>query len=134
MRPARRSARHQPMSKLNFQLPRRFHGEGLIDARSIDAGPMQSETAEELCFTSARELARRIRSRELSARDLMAAHLARIRRINPQINAIVAKLDDDRCLELAEDADRLLERGEAVGPLHGLPIAFKDLEPAVGFP
>jgi amidase len=87
-----------------------------------------------LCFTSARELARLIRERKLSAREVMAAHLEQIRRINPGINAIVAKLDDERCLALAEEADRRLARKEQVGPLHGLPIAFKDHEPAVGFP
>jgi amidase len=86
------------------------------------------------CFASARELGAQLRARDLSARELMAAHLARMERINPKINAIVAKLDDDRCLALADDADRRLARGEAVGPLHGLPIAFKELEPAVGFP
>ena len=86
------------------------------------------------CFECARDLARLIRARELSARELMAAHLARIERINPKINAIVAKLDDDRCLELADEADRRLARGDSLGPLHGLPIAFKELEPAVGFP
>jgi amidase len=88
----------------------------------------------ELCFLSAREQARLVRDREISARELMAAHLARIDRINPQINAIVAKLDDERCLALADEADRRLARGEIVGPLHGLPHAFKDFEPAVGFP
>ncbi len=86
------------------------------------------------CFQSARRLASMVRARELSARELMAAHLARIDRFNPTINAIVAKLDDDRCLELADEADRRLARGDSVGPLHGLPIAFKELEPAVGFP
>jgi amidase len=64
----------------------------------------------------------------------MAAFLRQIERLNPKINAIVAKLDDDRCLTLAADADRRLERGDEVGSLHGLPFAFKDLDPAVGFP
>ncbi|MCI0420456.1 MAG: amidase [Acidobacteria bacterium] len=83
---------------------------------------------------SARELARLIRTRKLSARELMAASLEQIKRVNPKINAIVAKLDDERCLALAEEADRRLARGEKVGLLHGLPIAFKDNEAAVGFP
>jgi amidase len=87
-----------------------------------------------LCFAGAHELARLIRERKLSAREVMAAHLEQIRRINPRINAIVAKLDDERCLALAGEADRRLARKEQVGPLHGLPIAFKDHEPAVGFP
>lgn len=82
----------------------------------------------------ARELAHAIRVRQLSAREVMAAFLRRIERLNPKINAIVAKLPDERCLALADEADRRLARGEAVGPLHGLPFAFKDLDPAVGFP
>jgi amidase len=89
---------------------------------------------QDLCFWSARELAQAIGAREVSARELMAAHLARIAAINPSINAIVSKLDDDRCLQLADDADRRLARGDVVGPLHGLPWAFKDLEDAIGFP
>lgn len=88
----------------------------------------------DLCFMSARELAMLIRSGKLSAREVMAAYLDQINRVNPKINAIVAKLDDDRCLALADEADRLIARRQRVGPLHGLPIAFKDLEAAVGFP
>lgn len=90
--------------------------------------------ADALCFTSARELAGMIRSRQVSAREVMSAFLAQIARLNPSLNAIVAKLDDQACLALAEAADRELASGRPVGPLHGLPIAFKDLEAAVGFP
>ena len=88
----------------------------------------------ELCFASARALAQLLRSRAVSAREVMAAFLDQIARVNPKINAIVAKLDDDKCLALADQADRRLSRGELVGVLHGLPFAFKDLDPAVGFP
>ena len=91
-------------------------------------------TSGALCFTGARELARQIRARQVSSREVMAACLAQINRLNPRLNAIVARLDDDRCLALAEAADRATARGEATGPLHGLPTAFKDLEPAAGFP
>ena len=88
----------------------------------------------DLCFWSARDLAGRLRIGELSARDVMQEFLGQIARVNPTVNAIVAKLDDDACMALAADADQNLASGEEVGPLHGLPIAFKDLEPAVGFP
>jgi len=87
-----------------------------------------------LCFMDARALARLVRTHVVSAREVMAAHLAQIERHNPSLNAIVALRDPAECLALAETADRALARGEAVGPLHGLPIAFKDLEAAVGFP
>jgi amidase len=88
----------------------------------------------EFCFTGARELARLIRTREVLAREVMSAFLAQIARLNPKINAIVAKLPDDQCLALADQADRQLARGDTVGPLHGLPFAFKELDPVVGFP
>jgi amidase len=93
---------------------------------------------EDICFAPAVETAARLRRRELSARDVMAAHLAQIERLNPTINAIVSMLDPERALALADEADRALAAAPSghpeVGPLHGLPIAFKDLDDAVGFP
>ena len=74
---------------------------------------------------SARELAALLQARQISARDVMHAHLDRIARINPRVNAIVSKLPDETCLALADEADARFARGDAVGPLHGLPIAFK---------
>src|ERR1043165_2839440 len=79
-----------------------------------------------------RQLAEMSRSRRVSAREVMAEHLGRIERHNPTLNAIVARVDPDRCLALADDADRTLASGQDVGPLHGLPWAFKDLEDAAG--
>src|SRR5262252_260170 len=88
----------------------------------------------DLVFTTATELARLLRSRAVSAREVMAAHLERIAHVNPKLNAIVAKLDDERCLALADEADKRAARGALLPPLHGLPTAFKDLQSAVGFP
>ena len=79
-----------------------------------------------LCFRTATELVRAIRARELSARELMEAHLAQIERVNPQVNAIVTLLPD-RALEAAASADEQTASGRSFGPLHGLPIAHKDL-------
>lgn len=95
---------------------------------------MDVSAAAALCCSSARELAAKIRAKHLSCREVMSAYLAQIHRLNPQLNAIVARLDDDRCMALAGAADQALARGGDVGPLHGLPTAFKDLEPAAGFP
>jgi len=80
----------------------------------------------DLTFMTATELARLIRNKQVSAREVMEAHLAQIERVNPRVNAIVTLLPE-RVLEAADDADRMLARGQAVGPLHGLPIAHKDL-------
>ena len=88
----------------------------------------------DLCFVGARDLVAMVRAGAVSAREVMAAHLERIHRVNPTVNAIVAKLDDDRCMALAAAADDRRNKKLDLGPLHGLPIAFKDLQPAVGFP
>ena len=88
----------------------------------------------DLCFLSAVELADRIRRRELSAREVMTAHLDRIERVNPSINAIVSMLPPEQCLAAADGSDRQVASGGDLGPLHGLPTAFKDLEDAVGLP
>ena len=98
------------------------------------SSPSNPPHSNDLCFRNAVDLAALIRARKVSAREVMAAHLERINRLNPRLNAIVARLDDDQCLALADAADRRSARGDALPPLHGLPIAFKDLQPAVGFP
>ncbi|MGH8056002.1 MAG: amidase family protein, partial [Candidatus Entotheonellia bacterium] len=88
-----------------------------------------SET--ELCYVTATELVRRIRTRDVSAREVMQAHLTQIERVNPRVNAIVTLLPE-QALEQARRADEALARGDAVGPLHGLPIAHKDMVPTKG--
>jgi amidase len=85
----------------------------------------------DICRKSAVELARLIRARDLSARDVVGAHLAQIARVNPALNAIVT-LVADQAMERARLADEDLAHGRAVGPLHGLPIAHKDLQPTNG--
>jgi amidase len=80
---------------------------------------------------TARDLAASIRRRELSAVEVMASHLARIEEINPRVNAIVS-LRPEAALAEAEAADRRVASGEPLGPLHGLPIAIKDLEDTAG--
>ncbi len=83
-------------------------------------------TTTDLCFLTATELARRMRTKAVSCREVMEAHLAQIERVNPKVNAIVTLLPE-RALEHARQADEALARGEDVGPLHGLPISHKDL-------
>ena len=86
---------------------------------------------QEICFLTAIELARHIRAKELSATEVMEAHLTQIERVNPQVNAIVTFLPE-QALEQARAADEALSHGEDVGPLHGLPVAHKDLTPTKG--
>jgi len=88
-------------------------------------------TAEELCREHATELALRLRRREISAVEVLQAHLARIERLNPLINAIVTQVPD-LALRRARAADDAVARGELLGVLHGLPIAHKDLVGTAG--
>ena len=85
----------------------------------------------EIWRQTASALAARIRSRELSAVEVLEAHLARIDEVNPDLNAIVT-LDAEGAMASAAAADRALAAGAALGPLHGLPIAVKDLEDTAG--
>lgn len=75
---------------------------------------------------AATELAAEIRSGHLSAREVMEAHLAQIDMINPRVNAIVT-LHGEQALAAAKAADEAQARGALIGPLHGLPVAHKDL-------
>jgi amidase len=85
----------------------------------------------DICHLSAVEMARLVRARELSAREVLSAHLAQIERVNPTVNAIVT-LVADQAMEQARLADEAMARGTEVGRLHGLPIAHKDLQPTKG--
>src|SRR5258708_13484203 len=88
---------------------------------------------DEVCFLSARAMAEELRRGQLSAREAVAAHLRRIERVNPKLNAIVT-LVADRAMEQASAADESQTRGEPTGPLHGLPVAHKDLQDTAGPP
>ncbi|MFI6319154.1 amidase [Nonomuraea sp. NPDC050556] len=76
----------------------------------------------ELHYLSATEMARLVRTRQVSAVELLQAHLDRIEQVNPQVNAIVT-LAAEKAMEQARRADAQ----EPQGPLHGVPVAHKDL-------
>jgi amidase/aspartyl-tRNA(Asn)/glutamyl-tRNA(Gln) amidotransferase subunit A len=80
----------------------------------------------ELARVSTTQLAQRIRERELSAAEVLEAVIARIEERNPSLNALVY-LGLDEARERARAADAALAAGEALGPLHGVPTAIKDL-------
>ena len=97
---------------------------------AASAAPIQN-AASELCYMSAVELADRIRRKQVSAREVMTAHLAQIERINPKVNAIVT-LVADRAMADAARADEMIANGRSLGVLHGLPVAHKDLVDTAG--
>ncbi len=80
----------------------------------------------DLDYATATDLIRAMRDRTLSSRELLDHILARVEQRNPRLNAIVA-LDAGRARAAADAADRATARGEAAGPLHGLPMTVKDV-------
>src|SRR5580658_1152216 len=98
-----------------------------IAAASLVPGTLSAEAdASPLCFMSAVEMAALIRTGKLSAREALAEHLKQIDRVNPKVNAMVT-LAPEMAAAAAARADEMQARGEKLGPLHGLPVAHKDL-------
>src|SRR5258706_11250415 len=80
----------------------------------------------DLVFTPARKLARLLRARKLSAVELVRAFIAQVERVNPKVNAIVTFLPEE-ALKEARRIDQRRARGAELGPLAGLPNAYKDM-------
>ncbi|WP_292616321.1 amidase family protein, partial [Mesorhizobium sp.] len=85
----------------------------------------------DLVFSSTRELAAAIRDRKISAVEALDAHLAEIDRHNEAVNAVVT-LDREGARARAKKADEAQARGDALGPLHGVPFTLKDTHETLG--
>ncbi|MFT4043698.1 MAG: amidase family protein, partial [Gordonia sp. (in: high G+C Gram-positive bacteria)] len=81
---------------------------------------------------SARALAAGIAAREISAVEVMTAHLDRIAEVEPDVAAFVSMLPRAQAMDMARAADRAVAAGEHLGPLHGLPTGVKDLIDVAG--
>jgi amidase len=99
---------------------------GLAAAPLLDGAREARAAAGSLCFMSAVDMARMIRLKKLSAREALAEHLKQIERVNPKVNAIVTLVAEMAAADAAK-ADEMQARKEKLGPLHGLPVAHKDL-------
>ncbi|HXV24756.1 MAG TPA: amidase [Alphaproteobacteria bacterium] len=84
-----------------------------------------------LAYRPASELARMIRTRALSPVEAVRNSLARIAEVNPRLNAFCF-LYEEEALAKAAEAQRAIEVGRPLGPLHGVPIALKDFTPTKG--
>src|SRR6266542_938168 len=87
----------------------------------------------DLCFTPATELVGAIRAKELSAVEIISTVLHRIAALEPKLNAF-AHLATEEAMDAAAMADSALAKGAFIGPLHGVPVTIKDLEPVRGMP
>lgn len=84
-------------------------------------------------YSSAVELARQIRSREVSPIEVMHHYLDRVERLNPEINAFVW-LDTEQAIHAAEASQARLDSGEHIRPFEGVPLPLKDFGEALGQP
>ena len=115
------------MGRFCFRAPEKNRAKGYFSDGLLVSGAIEAEAPESsICFLSAVEMARLIRAKKLSAREALAAHLKQIERVNPKVNAIVT-LVPEMAAEAAAKADEMQARKEKLGPLHGLPVAHKDL-------
>ena len=103
-------------------------GEAKEDAGMAKTMHTAPASGEELCFTEATSLSGLLRAKKVSAVEVMKAHLAQIQRVNAKVNAIVTLVDEEKLLAQAKAADEALAQGNWMGPLHGMPIAVKDLK------
>jgi amidase len=109
---------------------------------ALPAAAIVTQTMSEQAFGAAQgsdilamtavDLAAAIRRRDLSSREVMAAHLARVDALNPKFNAIVSRVDADQLLREAAALDEDAAKGMFRGPLHGFPHAVKDTAPVRG--
>jgi len=83
------------------------------------------DKTEVLTQCSATRLAELIRTKKVSATEVVQAYIDRIERVNPHLNAVVTR-SFDRALEEAKSADEALAKGTLKGPLHGVPMTIKD--------
>src|ERR1700753_3515121 len=91
----------------------------------IDRAEAATGTESDITSKSASELANAIRSKQLSSKSIVEAHLEQIAKVNPKLNAVV-QLTADSARKEADEADAALARGEIKGPLHGVPMTIKD--------
>jgi len=86
-----------------------------------------------LADMTATELRRLIGRRKVSPVELAEACIERVERLDHAVNAVVAR-DFDRMLSAAREAEAQVAAGEPLGPLHGLPVAVKDMNDVAGLP
>jgi amidase len=99
---------------------------------SSAGGPSGSSSADEICHMRAVDMVAAIRAKKLSSREVMQAHLKQISRVNAKVNAMVTTVPEDQLMAQAAAADEALANGKWLGPLHGMPVAVKDLHETHG--
>jgi amidase len=91
----------------------------------IDSAEATTASSDGITSSSASELAEAVRSKKWNSKEIVEAHLDRIAKVNPKLNAVV-QLTAEAARKEADEADVALARGEIKGPLHGVPVTIKD--------
>src|SRR5256885_3352323 len=99
---------------------------------SSNSTAVSPESPSEICFMRAVDILALLRTKKLSAREVMQAHLKQIERVNAKVNAIVTHVPEEQLMAHAAAADESLAKGKWLGPLHGLPVGVKDLHETNG--
>jgi Asp-tRNA(Asn)/Glu-tRNA(Gln) amidotransferase A subunit family amidase len=94
---------------------------------------MSSASSIDLCFLPATELAARIRRRDISPVEAVESYLRRIEKRNSTVNAYTLVLAE-QAMDAARAAEAAVMSGGPLGPLHGVPVAIKDLDDVAGVP
>jgi len=92
-------------------------------AAGLVSPPVRAQ--DEIWRLSASEIVRAVRSKKISAREVVQAHLDRIEAVNGKVHAVTRVLAEE-ALAASDEADRTLSRGGEVGPLHGVPMTVKE--------
>ena len=114
---------------LSPSLINRGHEKESSNMRKTERAQVSSE---EICFMEATVLVELLRTKKVSAVEVMKAHLSQIGRVNAKVNAIITLVEEDQLLAQAQAADDSLAKGNWLGPLHGVPIGVKDLNATKG--
>jgi amidase len=107
----------------------------LLSGKSVEGTATPTKTPEssaDICFMRALDMAKLIREKKLSAREVMQAHLKQIGRVNSKVNTIVTLVPEEQLMAQAAAADESLAKGKLLGPLHGMPVGVKDLHETAG--
>src|SRR6266446_256458 len=101
-------------------------------AEANSSGVNAAGPSEGIRFLRAVDMAKAIREKKLSAREVMQAHLKQIGRVNSKVNAIVTSVAEEQLMAQAAAADESLAKGKVLEPLHGIPVGVKDLHETAG--
>jgi amidase len=104
----------------------------LLSSSISGAVGVAPSSANEICYMRAVDMVDAMRTKKLSSREVMQAHLKQFGSVNAKVNAMVTMVREDQLMAQAAAADEALANGKWLGPLHGLPVAVKDLHETHG--